>query len=161
MSLQPQDLYWYSKSNNLEKALEYNLLDCIECGCCTYVCPSHIPLVQYYRYAKSESIAQERAQTAADQARVRNDNRLARIEREKQERAQRNALRTAKADTGDDADKQAAIQAAMERAKAQKEAMAANNELPKNTDNLSPAVQAEISEIDALRGDAQTTETNN
>ncbi len=159
VSLQPQELYWFSKSNNLEKALEYNLQDCIECGCCTYVCPSHIPLVQYYRYAKSESIAQERAQTAADQARVRNDNRLARIEREKQERAQRNALRTAKADTGGDADKQAAIQAAMERAKAQKEGVT-----PQNTENLSPAVQAEIAGIDALRGDmtstAPTTETN-
>jgi electron transport complex protein RnfC len=152
VSLQPQDLYWFSKSNNLEKALDYNLMDCIECGCCTYVCPSHIPLVQYYRYAKSESIAQERAQTAADQARIRNDNRLARIEREKQERAQRNALRTAKTETGGDAEKQAAIQAAMERAKEQKEAV-----VPKNTDNLSPAVQAEIAEIDALRGDAQST----
>jgi electron transport complex protein RnfC len=123
--LQPQDLYWYAKSNNLEKAKDYNLFDCIECGCCTYVCPSRIPLVQYYRYAKSESIAQERAQAAADQARIRNDNRLARIEREKQERAQRNALRTASAAGGDDAEKlekQAAIQAAMERVKAQKEA---------------------------------------
>jgi electron transport complex protein RnfC len=158
VSLQPQDLFWFSKSNNLEKALDYNLLDCIECGCCTYVCPSHIPLVQYYRYAKSESIAQERAQTAADQARIRNDNRLARIEREKQERAQRNALRTAKTDSGDDTEKQAAIQAAMQRAQAQKETV-----VPKNTEQLSPAVQAEISQIDAAREHAknttQTTET--
>lgn len=123
--LQPQELYWFAKSSNLEKAKEYNLFDCIECGCCTYVCPSHIPLVQYYRYAKSESIAQERAHVAADQARIRNENRLARIEREKQERAQRNALRTARSETGSDAEqqeKQAAIQAAMERVKAQKEA---------------------------------------
>jgi electron transport complex protein RnfC len=31
----------------------YNLMDCFECGCCSYVCPSNIPLVQYFRIAKS------------------------------------------------------------------------------------------------------------
>ncbi|GAB4151347.1 MAG: electron transport complex subunit RsxC [Planctomycetota bacterium] len=31
---------------------EYHLMDCFECGCCTFVCPSHIPLVQYFRIAK-------------------------------------------------------------------------------------------------------------
>ncbi len=30
-----------------------NLMDCFECGCCSYVCPSNIPLVQYFRIAKS------------------------------------------------------------------------------------------------------------
>ena len=33
-------------------AAENNLFDCFECGCCTYVCPSHIPLVQYFRLSK-------------------------------------------------------------------------------------------------------------
>ncbi|WP_455204662.1 4Fe-4S dicluster domain-containing protein, partial [Kaarinaea lacus] len=31
----------------------YHLSDCFECGCCTYVCPSGIPLVQYFRIAKA------------------------------------------------------------------------------------------------------------
>lgn len=31
----------------------YHLNDCFECGCCSYVCPSNIPLVQYFRIAKS------------------------------------------------------------------------------------------------------------
>ncbi len=31
----------------------YHLKDCIECGCCSYVCPSNIPLVQYFRIAKT------------------------------------------------------------------------------------------------------------
>ncbi len=31
----------------------YHLMDCFECGCCSYVCPSNIPLVQYFRIAKS------------------------------------------------------------------------------------------------------------
>jgi len=32
---------------------QYHLNDCFECGCCTYVCPSNIPLVQYFRVAKA------------------------------------------------------------------------------------------------------------
>ncbi len=31
---------------------EFHLMDCFECGCCTFVCPSHIPLVQKFRIAK-------------------------------------------------------------------------------------------------------------
>lgn len=150
VNLQPQELYWFSKSHNLEKARDYKLFDCIECGCCTYVCPSHIPLVQYYRYAKSETIAQDRAKEAADVARERNEFRLLRIEREKQERAQKHAQKTAgaKAETTDDA-KKAAIAAAVERAKAQKAEVQ-----PLNIDNLPPAVQSEIAEVDARRSEA-------
>jgi len=33
-------------------AAEYHLDGCFECGCCSYVCPSHIPLVQQFRVAK-------------------------------------------------------------------------------------------------------------
>ncbi len=95
VNLQPQELYWFAKSDNFEKARDYKLFDCIECGCCTYVCPSDIPLVQYYRYAKSEIIAIDKAKEAADLARERNDFRLARIEREKLERAQKHAERAA------------------------------------------------------------------
>jgi electron transport complex protein RnfC len=36
-----------------EMAQEYHLNDCFECGCCSYVCPSNIPLVQYFRIAKA------------------------------------------------------------------------------------------------------------
>jgi electron transport complex protein RnfC len=152
VNLQPQELYWFAKADNFEKARDYNLFDCIECGCCTYVCPSDIPLVQYYRYAKSEIIAADKAKEAADLARERNDFRLARIEREKFERAQKHAERAqaSKAETkvvdaiGTDAienkpetapnvevnesastDKQANIAAAIARAKAQK--LAATN----------------------------------
>lgn len=248
VNLQPQELYWFSKSDNFEKARDYNLFDCIECGCCSYVCPSNIPLVQYYRYAKSEIIATDKAKEAADLARERNEFRLARIEREKLERAQKHAERAAsgKAETSkteaakpeevkaeparvetekpapstptDDAkkaaiaaaierakalkaavtqagdiqkkseattadvrntsdnaattenehtdaeqakaeqakkDKQALIAAAIERAKAQKLAAAQAGIAPKNVEDASPAVKAEISEIDAMREKAK------
>src|SRR5690606_27981083 len=146
----PQELYWCSKSNNLEKAREYKLFDCIECGCCSYVCPSHIPLVQYYRYAKSEAIAQDRAQEAANIARERNEFRLMRIEREKQERAQKHAQKAARAksaaagpaDAAAEAAKKAAIAAAVARVQAQKPQA-------QTTDDLPPAVPGEIAEAGA------------
>jgi electron transport complex protein RnfC len=31
----------------------FHLNDCFECGCCSYVCPAGIPLVQYFRIAKA------------------------------------------------------------------------------------------------------------
>jgi electron transport complex protein RnfC len=34
-------------------AKESNLMDCFECGSCSFVCPSHIPLVQSFRVAKA------------------------------------------------------------------------------------------------------------
>ena len=40
-------------------AEKYHLSDCFECGCCSYVCPAAIPLVQYFRVAKS--VNRERA----------------------------------------------------------------------------------------------------
>jgi electron transport complex protein RnfC len=36
-----------------EMADHYHLKDCFECGACSFVCPSHIPLVQQFRVAKS------------------------------------------------------------------------------------------------------------
>lgn len=174
VNLQPQELYWFSKSDNFEKARDYSLFDCIECGCCSYVCPSNIPLVQYYRYAKSEIIAADKAKEAADLARERNEFRLARIEREKLERAQKHAERaaagkaesnkpettkpepaksdTAKAESAnaetvkpaadasaDDA-KKAAIAAAIERAKALKAAAAQSDAAQKKTESASAVV---------------------
>jgi electron transport complex protein RnfC len=181
VNLQPQELYWFSKSNNFESARDYNLFDCIECGCCTYVCPSNIPLVQYYRYAKSEIIAVDKATSAADLARERNDFRLARIEREKLERAQKHAERAqlakeSKSDlmvgdsivvastktetpsTDQAIDKKAIIAAAIERAKAKKLAATEAGVTPKNIENVSASVQAEINTIDHIREQAAQAE---
>ena len=91
--LQPQDLFWFAQSKEFGKAQTFNLFDCIECGACSYVCPSHIPLVQYYRFAKSEIRAREHDKQLADQARERFDYREHRIEREKQERAEKLAAK--------------------------------------------------------------------
>ncbi|HAF43588.1 MAG TPA: electron transport complex subunit RsxC [Gallionellaceae bacterium] len=174
--LQPQELHWFAKARDFGKAQEYHLFDCIECGSCAYVCPSHIPLVQYYRFAKSEIWQREQELQAAEIARERHEYRLFRIEREKQEKAERlaqkeKAVQAAKpavatplpvaapadADPNDtlqmrvDADiaranMQLRIDAAVARAKEQ-----AATAQPRNTEVLTPQQQAEIAEIEARR----------
>ena len=169
--LQPFELYWFSRAKNFGKAQEYDLFDCIECGCCSYVCPSRIPLVQYFRFAKSEIWSRERDKNMADAAKARFELRNERDEREKAEKAARLAkaaaakaaekkaepvaedetLPVAPAATSDapidaQAAKKAAIAAAIERARVQRE-----NVQPKNTDGLTIAQRKEIAEIEARR----------
>lgn len=84
--LLPQQLYWYARSRQFDRAVAYHLFDCIECGVCTAVCPSHLPLVDYYRFAKTEIWAQEREKSKATVARDRFEFRKERLERQKAER---------------------------------------------------------------------------
>ncbi len=164
--LQPQELYWFAKAKNLDKAEDYHLFDCIECGACSYVCPSNIPLVQYYRFAKSEIWAQETSKKAADAARERHEFRESRIEREKREKAEKLAAKekaaqeakALKAETAQAAavianpaadpenTMQLKIQAAIDHAKEQ-----AATIKPKNTEQLTPQQQADIADIEAQR----------
>ena len=52
--LNPSQLGLLARVGEVERmADEYNLLDCFECGSCSYVCPAHIPLVQRFRAAKA------------------------------------------------------------------------------------------------------------
>ncbi|HDS1152861.1 TPA: electron transport complex subunit RsxC [Pluralibacter gergoviae] len=98
--LLPQQLYWFSKGQQHDKATAHNLSDCIECGACAWVCPSNIPLVQYFRQEKAEIAAiREEARRAAE-AKARFEARQQRLEREKAARLERH--------------KQAAVQPAAE-----------------------------------------------
>lgn len=91
--LLPQQLYWFAKSREHDKAELFNLFDCIECGACSFVCPSHIPLVDYYRAAKSEIRAQAFEARKAEHAKHRFEFRQARIEREAAEKEARRQAR--------------------------------------------------------------------
>jgi H+/Na+-translocating ferredoxin:NAD+ oxidoreductase subunit C len=53
MQLNPSRLGLLARKDRFaEMETAFHLNDCFECGCCAYVCPSHIPLVQYFRVAK-------------------------------------------------------------------------------------------------------------
>ncbi|AZV30922.1 electron transport complex subunit RsxC [Cobetia sp. ICG0124] len=84
--LLPQQLYWFSKSREFDKAELYNLADCIECGACSYVCPSQIPLVQYYRFAKGEIRTAQHDARKSERARHRFEFKQARMAREEAEK---------------------------------------------------------------------------
>ncbi|NOX76088.1 MAG: electron transport complex subunit RsxC [Gammaproteobacteria bacterium] len=156
IDLLPQQLYWYSRAKDFDKVQDFHLFDCIECGCCDYVCPSQIPLVHYFRYAKTEIWALEQEKKQANIARERHDFREFRQEREKREKQERHKRKRAalKKDTGgSDADKtldakKAAIEAAMARVRAKREA---DTVAPKNMDNLTEQQQQLVNEADARR----------
>lgn len=105
--LLPQQLLWFAKSKEFDKAKQHNLDDCIECGACAYVCPSNIPLVQYYRYAKGELATQQIEAEKAEIARVRFESRKDRLAQEEADKeAKRQARQIAAAKAKEEAAKQ-------------------------------------------------------
>ncbi|EBJ5714543.1 electron transport complex subunit RsxC [Salmonella enterica] len=87
--LLPQQLYWFSKGQQHDKATTHHIADCIECGACAWVCPSNIPLVQYFRQEKAEINAIRLEEKRAAEAKARFEARQARLEREKATRLAR------------------------------------------------------------------------
>ncbi|MDH5929361.1 electron transport complex subunit RsxC [Vibrio lentus] len=152
-SLLPQQLQWHAKANELDKCEELNIKDCIECGACAFVCPSEIPLVQYYRQAKAEIKTRKDEAMAAERAKIRFEEKNARMERDKAERENRfkkaadNRRKDMKSADGDDA-----IAAAIARVKAQK-ATADQDTAAEPT--VKPAVAAAIARAKAKQAAAQ------
>ncbi|MEZ8019479.1 electron transport complex subunit RsxC [Vibrio splendidus] len=152
-SLLPQQLQWHAKANELDKCEELNIKDCIECGACAFVCPSEIPLVQYYRQAKAEIKTRKDEATAAERAKIRFEEKNARMERDKAERENRfkkaadNRRKDMKSADGDDA-----IAAAIARVKAQK---SATDQTQNAEPTVKPAVAAAIAKAKAKQAAAQ------
>jgi electron transport complex protein RnfC len=103
--LMPLEMAAHIRKDNLDKATEFGLIDCVGCGCCAYSCPAHIPLVQYFNYAKGTLIAREQAKHKAEQTRKLIEERKMRHQREAQaaaaaaakRKAEREAKKAAKA----------------------------------------------------------------
>jgi len=54
VNLMPYLLSKYITHNMLEEASKYRILACIDCGLCTYVCPSKIPLMVHIQDGKNQ-----------------------------------------------------------------------------------------------------------
>ena len=54
MNLIPTFIVENVKNQNYEFAQKVNILDCMECGSCSYVCPSHIQIIQWIKLGKLE-----------------------------------------------------------------------------------------------------------
>ena len=134
VKLMPQQLYWFARSENHEKSEEYSLKDCIECGVCAYVCPSHIPLIQYFRQEKAKIWEIKHKAKLAEEAKIRFEQRQARLEREEQERKAR-SQRAAAARREELAQQKGVdpVAAALERLKAKKAEAAENAPVEQKT----------------------------
>jgi electron transport complex protein RnfC len=84
-ALDPEALFFALVRDDFATARAARLEACSECNRCVEVCPSHIPLLDWFRWGKSG--LHERAQ--ADAARKRFETRNARLARERAERAAR------------------------------------------------------------------------
>jgi len=62
MGLLPNFIGDYAAHERFDSAERYNVLDCMECGICAYVCPAKRPLVQLVKHAKAQLALQKKAQ---------------------------------------------------------------------------------------------------
>jgi len=53
MSLQPLYFYKYASSQNWQGMKDENVMDCMECRCCEYICSSKLPLVSMIKMGKN------------------------------------------------------------------------------------------------------------
>lgn len=52
--LEPFALSEHIRNTEYQEAKKMHLLDCMECGCCAYICPARIPLLDYFKLGKYE-----------------------------------------------------------------------------------------------------------
>ena len=68
MNLTPVFMRMHVTKSQWDEVEALRVMDCIECGCCSYICPGRIPLVQSFRTAKAairEKAAKEKQKEAA------------------------------------------------------------------------------------------------
>jgi electron transport complex protein RnfC len=68
--LTPVELAAHIRHDDLEGAAKLGVMDCISCGSCSWVCPSHIPLVHYFNYAKGALNAQDREKSKTERTKA-------------------------------------------------------------------------------------------
>jgi electron transport complex protein RnfC len=95
VGLMPLEMANRINAGELGQAEDIGLRDCLTCGACGYVCPSRIPLVQYFAHARGELTARERERSRLDEVRELTEARAERHEREAREKAEMHARRKA------------------------------------------------------------------
>ncbi len=54
MGLMPNYIALFSKEGKYDLCEEYNVMSCVECGACSYVCPGNVPITALNRVAKAK-----------------------------------------------------------------------------------------------------------
>ncbi len=91
--LMPQMLFHSIRTDNTADSSNLSLQDCIECGCCDLVCPSHIPLTEYFRWGKSQLRSRLHEQQRATKSELRYRARETRLKTEQDQKQQRRVAR--------------------------------------------------------------------
>ena len=68
MRLYPAYIAMFSQKEDLEMCEKYDVFSCVECGCCTYICPAGVPIVQHIRTAKGRILEKQRKEQATASA---------------------------------------------------------------------------------------------
>ncbi|MFZ2052984.1 MAG: electron transport complex subunit RsxC [Candidatus Aminicenantales bacterium] len=64
MGLSATQLHKFVRYGKWAEAENWGVLDCVECGCCQYICPSKIPLVHWMRLGKNKINRAKRKKSA-------------------------------------------------------------------------------------------------
>ena len=74
MRLQPVFMYQFERAGMMEELEKANIMDCMECGACTYICPGRLHLVQTFRTGKQKINTARAAAKAAAEANAKKEN---------------------------------------------------------------------------------------
>ncbi len=65
LGLVPSDLSILCENEDWDAALEADIMECKECGCCAYICPANRRIVHLVKYGKSE-LAKRKRESSSD-----------------------------------------------------------------------------------------------
>ena len=85
MGLEPYLLSKMAAHAMWDDLIDHNIMDCIDCGCCMFTCPSNRPLLDYIRMGKGKAGGILRARAAEAKARAEAEKAKAEAEKAKAE----------------------------------------------------------------------------
>jgi Na+-translocating ferredoxin:NAD+ oxidoreductase subunit C len=107
--LMPFEMASRIRHEDLEGAADHGLRDCLSCGACAYACPSHIPLVQYFNYAKGKLRLQQQEEQKQGQQKRLIEARAQRLQRQAEERKAKQQARRKAIAENQQHDKEASV----------------------------------------------------
>ena len=73
MNLQPIYMYMYQQKGDVEMLQKLNIMDCVECGSCSYICPGRLHLTHAFKTGKAmvqAHMAELKAKAEAEKAKT-------------------------------------------------------------------------------------------
>jgi electron transport complex protein RnfC len=92
----PFQMAAYSRISDFSTTEELGVNHCLSCGACSYVCPSSLPLVQYFQHAKGAINANKMKEKRSSQAKILTEARRERLEKEAEAKRAAKAAKAAK-----------------------------------------------------------------